>query len=77
MLNQCHFGCMVTISHNPVQDSGIKIFIKNGQKPPEQEMKFLNWQMICARRIVELIPENYKPLSVYTLFMLMDFTNKK
>ena len=70
LLNQCHFVCMVTASHNPVQDSGIKIFNKNGLKTtPEQEIEISQlandlWQ----EEIAELIPENYKPLSAYTHF---------
>ena len=70
LLNQCHYGCMITASHNPVQDSGIKIFNKNGLKTtPEQEIEISQlandlWQ----EEIGELIPENYKPLSTYVHF---------
>mgnify|MGYP001193857746 FL=1 len=70
LLNQCEFGCMITASHNPVQDSGIKIFNKNGLKTsPEQELEISRlahdlWQ----EEIGELIPNTYKPLSAYEKF---------
>ena len=36
-------GCMITASHNPVTDSGIKVFDVNGYKlPPQEEDKILS-----------------------------------
>ena len=36
--NNAEFGCMITASHNPVEDSGLKIFNKYGYKTtPEFE----------------------------------------
>ena len=40
ILFEAEFGCMITASHNPVEDSGLKIFSKYGYKTtPEFEME--------------------------------------
>ncbi|GIR00096.1 MAG: hypothetical protein CM15mP8_2930 [Methanobacteriota archaeon] len=40
ILFEAEFGCMITASHNPVEDSGLKIFSKYGYKTtPEFELE--------------------------------------
>ena len=57
---KCKFGCMITASHNPVTDSGIKIFDSNGIKSNlvlENQLSELIFQLASEEREIDDIDE--------------------
>ena len=57
-------GLMITASHNPSEDTGLKLLFENGRKPTEVEQVMIESQMFGPKKIanirskIEILPHN-------------------
>ena len=56
-LRQAALGIMITASHNPSTDTGMKILFKNGRKPTRREEARIESKMFQVERDKGLIPD--------------------
>lgn len=55
LMFEADFGCMITASHNPVEDSGLKIFTKYGYKTlPDFEVELSRYAISLSREDREI-----------------------
>ena len=66
-------GIMISASHNPYEDNGVKIFKKNGEKFSDEEELSVEEKIITKQNIKiedEIIKNPFKDLSEYEDFLL-------
>ena len=76
---KCDYGIMISASHNPYKDNGVKIFKKNGEKLSDEEEIIIEKNLNLKTK-VNLTKESIKKKEInfedYNNFVLKNFSNK-